>query len=332
MRFLIVGLGSMGRRRIRNLQHLKAGEIIGFDPRVDRCDEVVDHYGVRTFTSFDDAMAVDPDALVISTPPDLHLQYERIAATSGKHFFSEVGVGTEGIDEIIDLTRDTDKVAAPSCTLRFHPLVQTIKDIVDSGEIGPILTFSSHSGQYLPDWHPWEDYRTFWASKRQTGACREQFVLEGIWLTWVLGPVREISCTKDKLTNLDTDIDDVYHMLVRLGDGVPGHLMLDVVSRVPYRGGRLFSEDGIVEWSLTEKRLQVYSGANREWRDCSKPDGPVEAGYIHAEQMYIAEMQRFLQAVRGEEQWPYSLADNRRIQEALEAADRSAETGQRVTL
>ena len=74
MKFLLVGLGSMGKRRIRNLQHLKAGEIFGFDPRADRREESAGRYGIQTCASFDDGMARDPDAVIISTPPDLHAQ------------------------------------------------------------------------------------------------------------------------------------------------------------------------------------------------------------------------------------------------------------------
>ena len=87
MKFLIVGLGSMGKRRIRNLQHLEAGEIVGYDLRSDRCEEAEARYGVRTFTDFEGAMALDPDVLVISTPPDLHMQYARVAVINNKHFY-----------------------------------------------------------------------------------------------------------------------------------------------------------------------------------------------------------------------------------------------------
>jgi predicted dehydrogenase len=48
MRILIVGLGSMGKRRIRNLNHLGAGEIAGFDLRSDRREEVDATYGINT--------------------------------------------------------------------------------------------------------------------------------------------------------------------------------------------------------------------------------------------------------------------------------------------
>ena len=39
LKILVVGLGSMGKRRIRNLQHLNQNDVIGFDPRDDRCKE-----------------------------------------------------------------------------------------------------------------------------------------------------------------------------------------------------------------------------------------------------------------------------------------------------
>lgn len=332
MKFLVVGLGSMGKRRVRNLQFLKERDIVGFDPRADRRAETAEKYGIQVFGSFEDAMALQPDALVISTPPELHFQYAKQAIEAGKHFFSEVGVGTEGIDPLIQMTKGKSLVAAPSCTLRFHPLVAMIKNVVDSGELGNILTFSSHSGQYLPDWHPWESYEDFWVSKRQTGACREQFVLEAIWLTWILGPIQAISCFKNKLTTLDTDIDDSYQMIVRLEKGRLGHLMLDVVSRVPCRSGRLFSEEGVLEWSLTEKYVRVYTASNKQWRELKEPEHQTEKGYIHAEKMYIDEMNHFVKAIRGEATWMYPLTADRQIQEALEAADQSAETGKTILL
>jgi predicted dehydrogenase len=332
MKLLVVGLGSMGTRRVRNLQGLQAGEIIGFDPRADRRAEAADRYGIEVHGQFDEALATNPDALIICTPPELHLQYARDAVKHRRHFFSEVGVGSEGLDELMQLAQEKKIVAAPSCTLRFHPLIKEIKRIVEEGELGPVRTFSTHSGQYLPDWHPWEDYRAFWASNRATGACREQFVLEATWLTWVLGPVRAVSCFKDKVTSLDTDIDDVYQLLVRLEGGAVGHMMLDVVSRVPYRTGRFFSEDGIIEWSLTDKRVRVYVASEKQWREYGAPAGQTEPGYLHSEHMYSREMEQFMKAVRGESPWAYSLAEDRQIQEVLEAAEQSALSGRSIEL
>ena len=48
MNFLIIGLGSMGKRRVRNLQALGYRNIIGFDMREDRRKEAKEKYGIQT--------------------------------------------------------------------------------------------------------------------------------------------------------------------------------------------------------------------------------------------------------------------------------------------
>jgi len=57
MKFLVIGLGSMGKRRVRNLQALGMENIIGFDPRADRRAEAAEKYGIPVFASLDAAHA-----------------------------------------------------------------------------------------------------------------------------------------------------------------------------------------------------------------------------------------------------------------------------------
>ena len=92
MKFLIVGLGSMGKRRIRNLRAINAGEIIGFEIQDKRRAEVEKEYGIKAYASFDEGLAQKPDAVIISTPPNLHMQYALEAARRGLHFFMEASV------------------------------------------------------------------------------------------------------------------------------------------------------------------------------------------------------------------------------------------------
>lgn len=327
MKFLVVGLGSMGKRRIRNLQFLKAGQIIGFDPRRDRLDEAKDKYGVKTFDDFEAAWKENPDALIISTPPDKHLPYAMIAAENGRHFFTEAGVILDGLDKLIERCRGKNIVAAPSCTMRFQPSIKVIKNLLDEGVIGKVLSFTYHCGHYLPDWHPWEDYRAFYVSKKETGACREIVPFELVWLTWLLGNVSLVSCFKDKLTELDTEIDDVYHLLLKTEKGILGHLLVDVISRVPLRVLRLFSEEGLVFWDWQDRIVRVYRASTKGWQEYKEPAGTIEKGYVVGEEMYIAEMERFIKAIRGEELYGYTFEDEKKILSVLEASELSSENG-----
>ena len=56
MKILIVGLGSMGKRRIRNLKRAGVTDIVGFDPREERRQEAEEKYGVKTVASFEEGL------------------------------------------------------------------------------------------------------------------------------------------------------------------------------------------------------------------------------------------------------------------------------------
>jgi len=324
MRFLVVGLGSMGKRRVRNLQYLKnAGEIAGFDPREDRRDEATQKYGINTFADFDQALEkFDPDALVISTPPDLHVKYARIAAIRGKHFFSEASVVDDGMDELISIAaKQPHVVAAPSCTMRYHPSVQTIKELVDGSDFGKPLLLTYQSGLWLPDWHPWEDYRSFYAAKRATGACREIVPFEISWLTWMFGPVELVTGMRGKLSSLDIDIDDAYQVLLKFRSGMLAHLLVDVISRAPVRMFRLSSDQATIEWDAVIKQVRFFRADTREWEVIPEPERIQEPGYIVGENMYIEEMRDFVAACKGEKPWGYSLEDDKAILDLLSSIE-----------
>jgi len=333
VKFLIVGLGSMGKRRVRNLQYLKAGRIIGFDPNEDRRRQAAQTYGMRTFGDIDTAMRENPDALVISTPPDLHVKYALLAARNNKHFFMEASVVDEGMDELISFCRGKDVVAAPSCTSRFHPSIMKIKELVEADAVGEVLAFTYHCGQYLPDWHPWEDYRQFYAARRETGAAREIVPFELVWLTWVLGRLDSISCFKGKLSKLNIDIDDIYQLIMRFKSGTLGHMLVDVVARVPYRTCRFLGEEGVIQWEWGEG-VKLYTAKERKWREYRVEEGPTVEGYSDKikEGHYIEEMNRFIKAIKGEKKYPYTLEDDREMLGLLYAAERSSDLGKHVMI
>jgi predicted dehydrogenase len=333
MKFLVVGLGSMGKRRIRNLQYLKVGEIIGFDPQEDRRKEAEEKYKIKTFGEFEKAMAENPDALVISTPPDLHMKYAVIAAQKNRHFFTEASVVDEGMNELIALIKNKKIVAAPSCTMRFSPPINKIKELVDAGTIGKVLLFVHHCGQYLPDWHPWEDYRKFYVAKRETGAGREIVPFELVWLTWVFGGIDVISCLKGKLSKLDVDIDDAYQIIMKFKNGILGHMLVDVISRVAYRTFRLLGEEGVIEWNWGDC-IKVYTVKDKKWREYHVEEGTTVEGYSEKikEEQYIEEMNHFIGAIKGKTKYPYTFEEDKKVLDLLYAAEKSSDQGKHIKI
>jgi predicted dehydrogenase len=243
MRFLIVGLGSLGKRRIRNLKYLQSGTIIGCDPRLDRRDETSQRYRIQTFENFNEAMNQDPEIVIISASPNLRLHYALEAAAANKHFFTEACPGDEQMDELITVLQGKKIVAAPSCTLCFYPGPKKVQKFMHEGAIGKPLTFTYHSGQYLPGWHPAEDSWPFSDSPRGADAYREIIPFELVWLRSLFGNIESISTFKGKIGNLEVDADNApYKLLVKFESGTIGHLMLDMTSKTPIQRMHLKGE------------------------------------------------------------------------------------------
>lgn len=332
MRLLVIGLGSMGKRRIRDLLELEAGDIAGFDLREDRRSEARDRYGVDVYADVDEAFRSHaPDAVVVSTPPDRHAEYVALALRHGRHAFTELDLDTPSVDAMLAAARERPGVVvATSSTLRHHPAIRRMRELIQQGAFGPPLLFTYHSGQWLPDWHPWEDYRSFFASRRATGACREILAIELSWLVWVFGGVAAVHATRAKLSSLDADIDDVYQVVLSFESGTLGHVLVDAIARPAVRLLRLCTEDGTIDWDAYAPSLRRYDAAGASWHpDPLVVPGP---GAPEWDAMYVREMRDFLAACRGGAPYPYTLDDERAVLRVLEAIDASASTGRRVTI
>lgn len=309
MKFFIVGLGSMGKRRIRNLRANGEKDVSGFDIRPDRNAEVKEKYGIKTLSAVTDIEPNEFDVLIISTSPDAHGHYIRYALKHKKHFFVEHPTSDDGYKEILKNKDAT--VKAPSCTFLFHPAVKLMKRILEEGTIGKVLAFQYHMGQYLPEWHPWEDYRSVYFSKRETGACREMFAFELIWLNSLMGSrAKKTNGIIGKRSDLDMDADDTVTAIVQYENGVRGTLLIDTIARKPFRTLRILGSEGVLEWERFENALKVFTASDKKTEIMPVPRGNPEKGYVNEEEMYIEEMKAFLDAIKGKATYPHSFKEN----------------------
>lgn len=313
MKFLQVGLGSMGKRRIRNLLFHKISrkDIFGFDIDEGRCYETEKLFEIKTFDNFYKAVKqVDPDIYIISTPPNLHAKYFLFAAKEKKHFFVEVTTTDNGYKEL-EVLLDGTFVAAPSCTYRYFEPIKLMRNLIEKREIGKIEAFCHHMGQYLPDWHPWEDYRNFYVAKHETSACREMVPFELSWIQWVIGEkILDARGFSGKISDLDIEINDVYVAALKGEHGILGTLLVDVIAREPVRDFRVLGSEGIIEWELTKHEVRLKK-LKKKWQIIKLANGKNVHGYkTTTEEMYETEMKYFLDAVSGKINYPYNFRDD----------------------
>ena len=319
--FLHVGLGSMGKRRIRNLLHcgISRNKIFGFDFSENRADEVAKEYGIKTFNNFERAVAeAKPSALIISTPPNQHHPYFLFAAKHKINFFVEVTTREDGYDELFPLL-DGSFVAAPSCTYRYFPAVKKMKEVVSSNIIGRPLSFNHYLGQYLPDWHPYEDYRKVYFAQKETGGCREMFPYELVWLTDIFGSgVEKTIGIHKKISDLEITADDLYTTIVKLKNGVFGSVMIDLLNRKASRSLLVVGTSGTLEWNWLGNKIMVYTANDKKEFVIDVPVGEKIGQYTTSENPYQEEMGDFLLALEGKQAFPYTFTEDLSILRGLD--------------
>ena len=331
MKFLVIGLGSMGKRRVRNLKALGIEHVAGFDTNSDRRTESQEKYGIPVFDSLDKAMSMfSPEVFVISTPPDLHMSYAYFAFEHGISCFIEASVvDAEKISQLAEKIKNSSIVMAPSCTMRYYPGPRKIKELLKKNVIGKVLNVNYQIGQYLPDWHPWEKIENFYVSKRETGGAREIVPFELTWLNDIFGKPEVLTCVKAKLTDIPFDIDDIYHCLLRYDDNVLANLTVEVVSRPKAtREMRILGAEGEVIFSADTNSVRYINTSMKEWKEFKLDLGTVENQYINPEEPYIAEMNDFVIAVETQNQalFPNSLEDDYEVLNTLYSLEKLTES------
>lgn len=334
MRFIVIGLGSMGKRRVRNLLALKesAVDIWGYDVKESRLKEAEGKYGINSIQDIADAEKLKFDAAIISTPPDLHMKYALWCAERRIPVFIEASVVVEGLDALMALEQKHGLIVCPSYTMSFFQGPRTVRKAVREGRIGSVMYFTYHSGQHLEDWHPWENIKDYYVSNRITGGCREIVPFELTWLTEVFGGIRKMSCIKNKLSSLAADIDDIYNLVMEFEGGVAGHLCVDVISRPAVRSFRAIGTSGTIEWNESEKKVKIFDcSGNVENIDIAS--GNVETGYINPEEPYIEELRLFIETVTsGERKFENSLEKDLRMLKYLFFAEKSHESSMHINI
>jgi predicted dehydrogenase len=318
MNILVIGLGSMGKRRIRCLKRLGFENTFGYDLRKDRREETKEKYKVGVVSNLGKGVLDKIDALIISTPPDQHNRYIRLAIENKKPAFVEASVILEGLAELNSLAKKQHILIAPSCTVRFHPAIKDIKNIVASKQYGRVTNFSYHSGQYLPDWHPWEKVTDFYVGKKETGGCREIVPFELTWIVDVMGMPKKVSGFFGKTMDVGADIDDTYVISMDFGDFY-GNMTVDVVSRYATRSLILNLERGQILWRWDEGVVKLYDGMGQRWINYYYPQGQAVEGYNKniIEDMYVEETQSFISAVEGKRRFPNSLEEDIKVLKLL---------------
>ncbi len=321
MKFGVIGLGSMGKRRARDLIAL-GHTVTGFDIRPDRRREAEKHFGIATADTYTKMRGVGLDGCVISTPPDQHLPYYELCYKHRVPFFSEANIFVPRAEWFANNERDSGVRGYPSGTWQFYPLFGILRERLRALGRDQINTFSHQYAGYLPKWHPWESYTEFYAGQKRTSAAREMVPFEMEALTWLFGPVRAVCAVQTRAGEWQTDMDDTYLLLTEFECGVRGLCTVELHQVAPFRLLRVAARRDSFIVDISAHELRSYDADRDHWLQVVSP-GVGTAKALDFEDVYRAEIACFVEALFGGS-YPKTWREDRHLSNVLFAAEQSA--------
>jgi predicted dehydrogenase len=327
MRFLIQGIGSIGQR------HYKNARLLGHEAAILRTSTsmrpfVQDFFDAQrkegneplVFTDLDTAVTeFKPDALIIGTPNHLHLSAAIEAAKRGLHLFIEKPVHyiMEGVSELEAIVKEKNLGTLVGYNFRFHPLLKRVKDMIDTKELGEVLSAMVEVGENIIDWHPWEDYRETYAPFIASGGGSLLCFSHDIdYLYWILGTPKFVDAAGGKITPLEGDAEDMVQSLWKYEGGRTAMLHIDYWQRPKVRTLKIIGTKKTVLWDAYAA-LTIWDHETAKQTVEEAPEG------FERNTMFLDELSHFVECIEQKKETSIPLSQGI---EVLQIVDKMKKT------
>jgi predicted dehydrogenase len=344
MKILIVGLGGIGQRHLRNLRALlgddveilayrvrKLSQVITPTLQIDSNRDVEREYQLRVFGDLESALAEKPDIALICNPSSLHVPVALACVRAGCDLFVEKPLSDSlaGLPELQTLVEEQARIVMVGYQLRFHPCFLRMQEIVRTGRLGNLLGVRASVGEYLPGWHRYEDYRQMYAARADLGGgVILSQIHEFDYLYSLSGKAKRLFSIGGHWSNLEIDVEDVASTLMECefaGRPLPVHLQQDYLQRPPQRQCEVIGDAGKAILDFPQLSVTLY-GAEGNVADrftCEQLD---------RNQLFVREMQHFLDCVKTRSKPVVDLSEGMWSLKLALAAKESIATGRVVEL
>jgi len=331
MKFLIAGLGSIGRRHLRNLIALGEKDVVLLrSHRATLPDDELANFPVET--DLREALKKhQPDAVIVANPTALHLAVAIPAAEFGCALLMEKPI-SHSLENLDTLQKYADKILV-GFQFRYHPTLNKARDLIQQNALGKIFSVRAHWGEYLPQWHPWEDYRTSYAARAELGGGVVRTLTHPLdYLRFLLGEVKSVWSFNEHLSALEMDVEDVAEIGLKFSNGAIGSAHVNYVQRPPKHTLEIVGENGTLFWnnadgSLRFERAPAPFGAYSENPPAVITETFLPPDGFERNQLFIAQTRHFIEVAKKFAKPICSLEDGIRAQKLVEAIYQSNQQG-----
>ncbi len=230
MKFVIVGLGSIGKRHKENLETL-GQKVIPAHHR-DNLEQII--------------ATEKPDGVLVCTPTSQHLQPALTALAADLPAFIEkpLSHNLDGVDQL------KGKILVGYC-LRFDRSLQEFKQQVDHVKPSEIKSVKIVAKSFLPDWHPGSNYTQSYSAKKEFGGGVLLDLSHEIdYALWFFGAFRSVTAKLEKSPELDIETEAIANLNLEFESGVKTNIYLSYASRLPARFCEIVTDSKTLRWDF----------------------------------------------------------------------------------
>jgi predicted dehydrogenase len=281
-------------RHLANLRALGFADLAVVEPDASRRAAAGKVAGAA-FATLEEGLEWKPELAIVATPSHLHLGPALALARQAVPLLVEkpLSHAEEGQDDLVREVTRRKLVSLVGCNMRFHPGPAAVKRLLEQGSIGRLLFARIHTGSYLPEWRPAQDYRSSYSAQRsQGGGCLLDCIHEIDLAQWYLGPIAELFCMTEHLSSLEIDAEDVAVILARHAGRALSEIHLDYVQRTYERGCQIVGESGSIFWDFNRPEVRWYDARKKRWNAVRLPRN------WKLNSMYRGELEHFVGCVQ----------------------------------
>ncbi len=291
LKVCFAGLGSIGKRHVRNLSAIleTRGIPFQFDALRHGQNPLPPDVASRISNVWTDAgqLPDDYDIAFVTNPTILHYEMIRSLVPHARHLFIEKPLFQDTARELSSLELKPGSVCYVACPLRYSRVYAAMKEIAAGQRIFSVRSLCS---SYLPDWRKGADYRTIYSARRELGGgVGLDLIHEWDYLVDLFGFPLENTVLQGKFSNLEITSDDLYVSTARYADKVV-EVHLDYFGRVDQRTLTFYTaEDTIIGDFIANTVTFLKSGR--------KLDLPEDGNAVH-----YHELEYFLDVCDGKKE------------------------------
>lgn len=251
---LFVGLGSIGKRHLKNLKNILGGSIEvdalrSSSKRVP--DEEVaklirtEYYNIEDLPNY--------DMIFITNPSNMH--YETIFKLQNKtdNFFIEKPLDVLPLTDEQISKLDLKKIYYIACPLRHTGVYKELEKILKDKKIYSVRAICT---SYLPDWRKGVDYRTVYSAKKESGGVKIDLIHEFDYLFRLLGFPKKYVMFENKISDLEIESNDFVSFTGEYDDKYL-ELHLDYFGRIPQRTAEFYTKDDVIWCDFNNSKIRL---------------------------------------------------------------------------